>query len=44
MTFTLAATLTAAGHAADWDPDFPGHRRLYSSDGHGNRLEFLQPL
>ena len=44
MTFALAATLTAAGHAADWDPDFPGHRRLYSSDGHGNRLEFLQPL
>jgi hypothetical protein len=28
----------------DWDPDFPGHRRLYSFDDHGNRLEFLQPL
>jgi catechol 2,3-dioxygenase-like lactoylglutathione lyase family enzyme len=40
----LAAVLTAAGHAADWDPDFPGHRRLYSFDSHGNRLEFLQPL
>ncbi|GAB1645083.1 VOC family protein [Krasilnikovia sp. MM14-A1259] len=40
----LAATLTAADHAADWDPHFPGHRRLYTFDGHGNRLEFLQPL
>jgi catechol 2,3-dioxygenase-like lactoylglutathione lyase family enzyme len=40
----LAATLTAAGYAADWDPHFPGHRRLYSYDGHGNRLEFLEPI
>ncbi len=39
----LAAALTAAGCAADWDPHFPGHRRLYSYDGHGNRLEFLEP-
>ncbi|GAB1689428.1 glyoxalase [Krasilnikovia sp. M28-CT-15] len=40
----LAATLTAAGETVDWDPHFPGHRRLYTHDGHGNRLEFLQPL
>jgi catechol 2,3-dioxygenase-like lactoylglutathione lyase family enzyme len=40
----LATTLTAAGHAAEWDPHFPGHRRLYSYDGHGNRLEFLEPI
>jgi hypothetical protein len=40
----LAAALTAAGRRVDWDPDFPGHRRLYSFDGHGNRLEFLEPV
>jgi hypothetical protein len=27
-----------------WDPHFPGHRRLYTADGHGNRLEFLEPI
>ena len=40
----LAATLTAAGHGVDWDPLFPGHRRFYAHDGHGNRLEFLEPI
>jgi catechol 2,3-dioxygenase-like lactoylglutathione lyase family enzyme len=40
----LAAALTAAGRPVDWDPDFPGHRRFYSADGHGNRLEFLEPV
>jgi catechol 2,3-dioxygenase-like lactoylglutathione lyase family enzyme len=40
----LAARLVAAGHAVDWDPLFPGHRRFYTSDGHGNRLEFLEPV
>lgn len=40
----LAAVLTGAGRPADRDPHFPGHRRLYSSDDHGNRLEFLEPL
>ena len=40
----LAATLAAAGHPVDWDPLFPGHRRLYAHDGHGNRLEFLEPI
>jgi catechol 2,3-dioxygenase-like lactoylglutathione lyase family enzyme len=40
----LAATLTRAGRPADWDPHFPGHRRLYTRDGHGNRLEFLEKI
>jgi catechol 2,3-dioxygenase-like lactoylglutathione lyase family enzyme len=40
----LAAELEAAGHPVEWDPHFPGHRRLYSADGHGNRLEFLEPI
>jgi catechol 2,3-dioxygenase-like lactoylglutathione lyase family enzyme len=39
----LAATLESAGHPVEWDPHFPAHRRLYSADGHGNRLEFLEP-
>jgi catechol 2,3-dioxygenase-like lactoylglutathione lyase family enzyme len=39
----LATTLHAAGHPVQWDPLFPGHRRLYAHDGHGNRLEFLEP-
>jgi hypothetical protein len=30
--------------AVDWDPHFPGHRRLYAHDGHGNRLEFLERI
>lgn len=40
----LAAELEAAGHPVEWDPHFPGHRRLYSADGHGNRLEFLEEI
>jgi hypothetical protein len=40
----LAAALEAAGCPVRWDPHFPGHRRLYSADGHGNRLEFLEPV
>jgi catechol 2,3-dioxygenase-like lactoylglutathione lyase family enzyme len=39
----LAETLEAAGHPVEWDPHFPGHRRLYANDAHGNRLEFLEP-
>jgi hypothetical protein len=33
----------AAGYPVIWDDDFPGLRRLYSEDVHGNRLEFLSP-
>ncbi|GIM92779.1 VOC family protein [Paractinoplanes toevensis] len=39
----LAEKLEAAGHPVEWDPHFPGHRRLYAADAHGNRLEFLEP-
>ncbi|MDQ1733060.1 MAG: hypothetical protein QOK10_3219 [Pseudonocardiales bacterium] len=31
------------GHV-DWDDNFPGHRRFYVHDLHGNRLEFLEPI
>ncbi|MGW7101168.1 VOC family protein [Streptomyces sp. NPDC054838] len=34
-----------AEHGADvhWDADLPGHKRFYSHDPVGNRLEFLEP-
>jgi len=28
----------------EWDPHFPGHRRFYSHDLHGNRVELLEPV
>ncbi|MCR6485673.1 glyoxalase [Amycolatopsis sp. OK19-0408] len=37
----LAARL--AGHGVEWDDGFPGHRRFYTHDCVGNRLEFLSP-
>ena len=40
----LAAVLAAAGRPVEWDPHFPGYRRCYASDDHGNRLEFLEPI
>ena len=40
----LAVRLQKAGSPVKWDPHFPGHRRFYSADRHGNRLEFLQPI
>jgi catechol 2,3-dioxygenase-like lactoylglutathione lyase family enzyme len=40
----LAAACEVAGHAVEWDPNFPGHRRLYVADPVGNRLELLEPL
>jgi catechol 2,3-dioxygenase-like lactoylglutathione lyase family enzyme len=39
----LATRLTAAGHTVSWDDGFPGMRRFYTNDAHGNRLEFLTP-
>jgi catechol 2,3-dioxygenase-like lactoylglutathione lyase family enzyme len=39
-----AARLTAAGYPVAFDDEFPGMRRFYSEDPHGNRLEFLEPL
>jgi catechol 2,3-dioxygenase-like lactoylglutathione lyase family enzyme len=38
-----AARLEAAGYPVSFDHDFPGMRRFYSEDPHGNRLEFLEP-
>ena len=38
-----AAALAAAGYPVSFDDDFPGMRRFYSADPHGNRLEFLEP-
>jgi len=40
----LAVRLEAAGFPVRWDPDFPGHRRIYTADGHGNRVELLAPV
>jgi catechol 2,3-dioxygenase-like lactoylglutathione lyase family enzyme len=39
-----AARLLAAGYPVAFDDEFPGMRRFYSEDPHGNRLEFLEPL
>ncbi|MGH3741806.1 MAG: VOC family protein [Micromonosporaceae bacterium] len=39
----LASRLEAAGRPVAWDDDFPGMRRFYTEDPHGNRLEFLAP-
>lgn len=39
----LAAALTGRGVEVKWDDAFPGHRRFYTDDPHGNRLEFISP-
>ncbi|MFF1353943.1 VOC family protein [Streptomyces sp. NPDC058297] len=39
-----AARLEAHGAIVTWDCDLPGHRRFYSEDPVGNRLEFLEPV
>ncbi|MDF3301659.1 VOC family protein [Streptomyces tropicalis] len=38
-----AARLAAHGAPVAWDDALPGHRRFYSEDPVGNRLEFLEP-
>ncbi|MGW3142631.1 VOC family protein [Streptomyces sp. NPDC001139] len=38
-----AARLEAEGAQVVWDGNLPGHRRFYSEDPVGNRLEFLEP-
>ncbi|WP_432195667.1 glyoxalase [Streptomyces sp. bgisy027] len=38
------ARLRAQGARVEWDENLPGHRRFYSQDPVGNRLEFLEPL
>ncbi|MFI1397409.1 hypothetical protein [Streptomyces sp. NPDC020681] len=35
--------LAARGAKVTWDGELPGHRRFYSQDPVGNRLEFLEP-
>ncbi|WP_030897625.1 VOC family protein [Streptomyces sp. NRRL F-5126] len=39
-----AARLTAHGADVTWDDTLPGHRRFYTHDPVGNRLEFLEPV
>ena len=39
-----AARLRDAGYPVAFDDEFPGMRRFYSTDPHGNRLEFLEPI
>lgn len=36
--------ISAVDHVQLWDENLPGHRRFYSYDPVGNRLEFLEPL
>jgi catechol 2,3-dioxygenase-like lactoylglutathione lyase family enzyme len=38
-----ADRLRTAGYPVRFDDAFPGMRRFYSQDPHGNRLEFLEP-
>ena len=37
----LAARLEGAGHPVRWDARLPGHRRFFTEDPWGNRLELL---
>lgn len=39
----LARRLHALGYPVGWDEAYPGFRRLYTADAHGNRVELLQP-
>lgn len=39
-----ADRLRGAGAPVLFDDEFPGMRRFYTEDPHGNRLEFLEPL
>lgn len=41
---SFAARLTQRGAPVTWNGDLPGHRRFYSEDPVGNRLEFLEPI
>ncbi|MEV5511216.1 VOC family protein [Streptomyces orinoci] len=39
----FAERLAAHGAPVTWDDNLPGHRRFFSADPVGNRLEFLEP-
>lgn len=41
---SYAARLEAHGALVTWDDELPGHKRFYSEDPVGNRLEFLEPV
>ncbi|CAM5587818.1 glyoxalase [Streptomyces spiroverticillatus] len=38
------ARLASHGATVVWDDNLPGHKRFYSEDPAGNRLEFLEPV
>lgn len=40
----FARRLESHGVDVVWDGDFPGYRRCYVTDPHGNRLELLEPV
>lgn len=40
----FAAHLESHGVHVEWDDNFPGFRRCYVHDPHGNRLELMEPL
>ncbi len=40
----VADRVATAGFEVTWDDDFPGHRRFYTADGAGNRVELLASL
>jgi catechol 2,3-dioxygenase-like lactoylglutathione lyase family enzyme len=37
----VAARVADGGFPVTWDDKFPGHRRFYTADGSGNRVEIL---
>jgi catechol 2,3-dioxygenase-like lactoylglutathione lyase family enzyme len=39
-----ARRLGSHGVEVEWDDSFPGYRRCYVVDPHGNRLELMEPL
>ena len=39
----VASRLAALGFPVVWDDGFPGFRRFYTCDAHGNRVELLTP-
>ncbi|MFI8966274.1 VOC family protein [Streptomyces sp. NPDC053493] len=40
----FAARVERHGGPVVWDDGLPGHRRFFSEDPVGNRLEFLEPM
>ena len=40
----LARRVEGHGVPVEWDGNFPGFRRCYVADPHGNRLELLEPV